>query len=140
MSYDQTEKMLLVTPTWQSQIWYPLLLEISIVCPLLFPSNTSLKNPQGEVHPLTTNRTLRLAVSTIARKDCLRREFQKHLPNLLQVQEEKIQSQNTIRPGEWASSSWCDKQQVDAFRCDIIKNLDYFAFLFEKGYEYRTIG
>ena len=55
----------------------------------------------------------------------------------------------------WAS--WCDKQQVDAFRCDVIKILYYLAFLFkkgydvikilyylaflfEKGYEYRTIG
>ena len=38
----------------------------------------------------------------------------------------------------WAS--WCDKQQVDAFRCDVIKILDYLSFLFDKGYEYRTIG
>ena len=36
----------------------------------------------------------------------------------------------------WAS--WYDKQQVDAFRCDVIKTLDNLAFLFEKGYEYRT--
>ena len=34
-SYDQTKKMLLVTPTWQSQIW-------SIVRPLLLPRNASL--------------------------------------------------------------------------------------------------
>ena len=38
----------------------------------------------------------------------------------------------------WAS--WCDKNQVDAFRCDVIKILDYLSFLFEKRYEYRTIG
>ena len=38
----------------------------------------------------------------------------------------------------WAS--WCDKQQVDAFQCDVIKVLDYLAFLLEKLYEYRTIG
>ena len=36
----------------------------------------------------------------------------------------------------WAS--WCDKQQIDAFRCDVIKILDYLAFLFEKGFEYRA--
>ena len=38
----------------------------------------------------------------------------------------------------WAS--WCEKQQFDSFRCDVIKILYYLAFLFEKGYEYRTIG
>ena len=42
VSYDQTEKMLLVTLTWQSQIWCTLLLEMSIVRPLLLPRNTSL--------------------------------------------------------------------------------------------------
>ena len=36
--------------------------------------------------------------------------------------------------------SWCDKQHVDAFRCDAIKILDYSAFLFGKGCDYRTIG
>ena len=36
--------------------------------------------------------------------------------------------------------SWFDKQQIDAFQCDVIKILDYLAFLFEKSYEYRTIG
>ena len=100
VSYDQTEKLLLVTPTWQSQIWYPLLLEMSIVRPLLLPRNTSLINPQGQVHPLIANRTLRLAVWTISGKDYLRREFQKQLPNLLQVQDEKVHSQITIRHGE----------------------------------------
>ena len=36
--------------------------------------------------------------------------------------------------------SWCEKQQVDAFQCDVIKILNYPAFLFEAVYEYRTIG
>ena len=38
----------------------------------------------------------------------------------------------------WAS--WCDKQKVDAFQFDITKILNYLAFLFEKGYKYRTMG
>ena len=73
---------------------------MSIVCPMLLPRNTSLKNPQGKVHPLIANRTLRLAVWTTSGKDYLRREFQKQLPDLLQVQDEKVQSQITIRSGE----------------------------------------
>ena len=38
----------------------------------------------------------------------------------------------------WAS--WCDIQQNDVLRCDVINILDYFSFLFEKDYEYRTMG
>ena len=30
----------------------------------------------------------------------------------------------------WAS--WCDKNQIDAFRCDVIKILDYFFLIWEK--------
>ena len=93
-----------------------------------------LKKPQGEVHPLIASRTLGLVVQTISGKDYLRRDFQKQLPILLQVQDEKSQSQI----GLWAS--WCNKQQADAFRCDVTKILDYLTFLFEKSYEYRTIG
>ena len=100
MSYDQTEKMLLVTPTWQSHIWYPLLPEMPIVRPLLLPRNASLVNPQGGVHSLIAKRTLRLPVWTISGKDYLRREFQKQLPNLLQVQDKKVHNQITVSPGE----------------------------------------
>ena len=93
-------KNFLITTTWQSQIWYPLLLGLSTVGPLLLTRNTSLINLEGEVHTLITNRTLRLAVSTISGKDYLIRDFQKQLPNLLQVQDKKVQSQILIRPGE----------------------------------------
>ena len=93
-------KNFLITTTWQSQIWYPLLLGLSTVGPLLLTRNTSLINPEGEFHTLITNRTLRLAVSTISGKDYLIRDFQKQLSNLLQVQDEKVQSQILIRPGE----------------------------------------
>ena len=61
-------ELLLVPPTWQSQIWYPLLLEMSIVRPLLLPRNTSLINPQGKVLPLIVKRTLQPAVSTVSGK------------------------------------------------------------------------
>ena len=43
----QKKCCLLVTPTWQSQIWHPLLLQMFIVHPLQIPRNTSLKNSLG---------------------------------------------------------------------------------------------
>ena len=68
-----SRKKLLVTPIRQSQIWYTLILEMCIAYPLLLPRNTSLKIPQGEIHPLNGNRTLRLAMWTRSGKDYLRR-------------------------------------------------------------------
>ena len=60
---------------------------MSIVLSLLFPRNTSLKNPQGEVHSLIANRTLHQVLWAISRKDYIRREFWKQLLNLLQIQD-----------------------------------------------------
>ena len=71
---------------------------------------------------------------TISGKDYLRREFQKQLPNLLQIKDDKVHSQITIRHVEFGLAG------VDAFRCDVKKILDYLIFLFEKGYKYRTIA
>ena len=70
-------------------------------------------------------------------KDYLRREFQKLLPNLLQVQDEKVHTEIAIRRRECGLTSVINNRF--AFRCDVIKILDYVTFLFEKGYEYRTI-
>ena len=66
------------------------------------------------------------------------------------LDDDKTVSQLTKNTGQKSSESnydlsrrmwdsWCDKQQVDAFCCDVIKILGYLAFLFEKRYEYRTI-
>ena len=39
---------------------------------------------------------------------------------------------------KWAG--WCDERKIDPFRCPISKVLDYLSYLFNLGYEYRTIG
>ena len=60
-----------------------------------------LNKPIRGSSPSICKRTLRLAVWTISGKDYLRRKFQKQLPNLLQVQDEKVHSQITIHTGEY---------------------------------------
>ena len=60
----------------------------------------NFSEPAGEVHPLIANRTLRVVVWSISGNDYLRRDFQKQLLNLLQVQDENVHSQVTIRPEE----------------------------------------
>ena len=54
--------IVIVTPTWQTQPWYPPLLQMSIDFPVLIPmSPRTLTSPLGEVHPLIVNKTLQLA-------------------------------------------------------------------------------
>ena len=39
---------------------------------------------------------------------------------------------------KWAS--WCGERKIDPFRWAIGKVLDYLSYLFDLGYEYRTVG
>ena len=97
---DQVNMMILITPTWQTQVWFPELLRLSIAKPLLIPNHKFLlTNPQAEVNPLVQNQTLRLAAWKVSGKSCLRKEFRKQLPFLSQVQGGMAQSLITIRPG-----------------------------------------
>ena len=100
VSCDQTEIILLVTPPWQSQIWYPLSTRNVCSSSTATSKEHKLKKPTSGSSSSNFNRTLPLAVWTISGKDYSRREFQKQLLKLLQVQDEKVQSQITIPPGE----------------------------------------
>ena len=97
-----------------------------------------LKKPTRGSSSSNSNVTLQLVVWIILGKDYLRREFLETAAQLITSTRRKNSESNyNLSWRIWAS--WCDKQQVDTFQCDAIKILDYLAFLFEKGYEYRTI-
>ena len=59
---EKVEQTLIVTPTWQTQLSYPLLLKMSMQCLLLLtPLPDLLSDPQESKHPLVQNRKLMLA-------------------------------------------------------------------------------
>ena len=97
---EKAPKLILITPAWTTQVWYPKTLNMSINCPILLPWRRDLlKNPKGEIHPLVQNRTLQMAW-TFSELDYRRRELQRQLPTLLPGQEDQILMQIMSRPGE----------------------------------------
>ena len=73
--------VILVTPAWQSQSWYPTLLELAIEQPVLLPQTEDLlKSPRGELHPLTINNSLQLVVWKISGLKPLQEAFRRRLP------------------------------------------------------------
>ena len=88
--------MIIVTPTWQTQPWYPLLLEMSMRCPLLLtPFPDLLLNPQGNKHPLVQNRKLMLAAWNVTGNPLRWKGFQAMQPNLYPSQEDRVLLQVT---------------------------------------------
>ena len=86
---ERTPSMLLITPTWHTQPWYPSLLQISVEIPVVLPrTNSLLKDPLRKKHPFVNNKTLRLAAWKISGRDYLCQGFRKHLLVLLLTQGE----------------------------------------------------
>ena len=52
---EKVSTVILITPAWQTQFWYPNLLAMSFSQPFLLPMSPGvLKNPKREDHPLTS--------------------------------------------------------------------------------------
>ena len=59
---DHTEMLIVVTPVWQTQVWYPRLLQLSTQNPIILPQTPALlMSPKRQQHPLVENQSLRLA-------------------------------------------------------------------------------
>ena len=97
---DQAE-MIVIIPAWQTQAWYPRMLELSVQNPILIPQQMDLlTDPAGNRHPLVLNKSLRLVAWTVSGKAWRQREYKKKLPPLLSVPGDQDRFQITNRPGE----------------------------------------
>ena len=60
---EKVPSLIIVTPSLQTQIWYPELLRLSVRNLIILPLKEDLlKGPQNQQHPLIQNRTMQLAV------------------------------------------------------------------------------
>ena len=92
--------MIIITPVWVSQTWFPLLLQMSIQNPLLLPQIPNLLlNPGKENHPLVQNGTLHLAAWLVSGQECKQRAYQRGLPLLSLKLGEKAPEAITNQPG-----------------------------------------
>lgn len=78
--FDQTENVVLLTPTWHIQAWYSQLLLMLIDKTILLPKQRNiLKDPSGKEHPLVIKNSMRLVGSKISGRSYLCHKFQKQL-------------------------------------------------------------
>jgi hypothetical protein len=96
---EQTE-LIIITPIWQAQPWYAILLAMSTATPILLPPLPNLlTNSKGERHPLIENETLQLAAWKISGKNWKQADFQRELHTSSATGGEKAQNLLTSRPG-----------------------------------------
>lgn len=98
---EQIECVVLITPVWQAQTWYPLLLEMLIQDSVLLPPYPNLlTSPIGLIHPLTANNSLYLAAWKISGNPQKQILFQKRLPLYTPKHGDQELEQLTRVPGE----------------------------------------
>ena len=134
--WKNIKAMILVTPTWQTQPWYTLLLRMSIQRPLLLPALPYLLlHLQGEKH---SDRELKIAAWKITQKPGNGRNFKQCSQTGLHIQKTRFYSRLRIGGNKWVS--WCCQQQIDRFCAPWSERLNYLSTLFEKDLQYRTIN
>ena len=83
--YKDRATVVIVTPTWHSQPWYPTLLEMVVDTPVLLPKTPRLLlSPRGDTHPLAQQGSLQLAVWKISGRKPCEEEFLLRLPTCWQ--------------------------------------------------------
>ena len=88
--------MLIKTPTWPGQPWFPGLLKLTVKNPLLLPVLESLlKDPAGQLNPLLTQNSVWLVAWIISSRVYLQKEYHEGLPTLSQTIGEYLQSSIT---------------------------------------------
>ena len=130
-------KLILVTPLWPTQSWYPTLLDMSLSLPVPLPmSKNLLLGPQGEIHPLILNTTLQLAAWHVSNAPCSRRAFAQTLPSSAWRP-----GTNTIYNSAWKKwHSWCLGRKVDSFCPTLADITGFLAHSSDEGLEYRNLN
>ena len=121
--------MILMTPVWPTQPWYPRLLDLSISHPVLMPLPPDLlQGPHGERHPLVENQTLSLAAWHV-----------QTLPSSYWQLGGQAQMQFITPPARNAIAGVSHCRQIDPL-CPSVANITRFlAWSFNQGLQRRTI-
>lgn len=96
---DKAE-LILITPTWHTQPWYGMILNMITALPILLPSHQKLlQSPTGASHPLVDNNSLRLAEWGISADSKKHEVFLGSQPNSFQSPGVQEQGLLTTAPG-----------------------------------------
>jgi hypothetical protein len=94
-------ELVLITPTWHTQPWYGMILNMITSQPILLPTYPGLlRSPTGETHPLIVNSTFHLAAWRISADNKRHEAFLESQPNSSQNPGGRARGWLTTAPGE----------------------------------------
>ena len=98
---ENVPRIILITPLWKSQAWFPLILRMSVEIPLLLPSHKKiLTDPRGKSHPMVLQGHLQLVAWTVSGVHSKIEDFQRMLSSSSVLHGEVIPKHHTLVTGE----------------------------------------
>jgi len=93
--------VVMITPVWHAQVWYPQLLEMLVELPLLLPPWPQiLTSPRGQDHPMVMAGHLQLAAWKVSGETCKVQEFQSRLQRSCRTPNDPELKRLTAVPGK----------------------------------------
>lgn len=93
---QRVEQLVLVAPVWPAQPWYPVLLQLAVDLPFLFPMIPELLMKDNQTHPLTN---LQLAEWLLSANTIKQQVFQGKLETFYWQHGEETPQVHTLLPG-----------------------------------------
>ena len=129
--------VLLITPLWKSQTWFPLLPEMSVEPPIVLPSDSYLlTDPHGSPHPMILQGHLQLVAWTVSGTPCKVEAFQTRLSHSCVHHGGATQNLLTPVRGE----RWCLSEGVNPLCATIENVLEFLTDQFHQGEKYSTLN
>ena len=125
---QQGADLILVTPVWKTQPWYPTVLEMCKDFPLLIPQGRNLIQP---THP----QSMPDVVPGRYKKQQL---SEKATELMLALWREKSSKAYDSQFQKWIG--WCSERSADPISCPIGEVVNFLADLFSQGYQYRSLN
>ena len=108
---NQQSELIMITPLWQSQSWYPLLLQTTTANPILLPKTQSLlRSPEDSPHPLLTKGNLKLVAWRLSGKRTHQESYRQTLLPSWSTRGERAHNLLTQAPGHSGKAGvWREK-------------------------------
>ena len=123
--------VVVVTPTWLTHAWYPVLLEMSCRQPVLLPPATTPPCSSG------TSATSGLAGF---RQSILAQRVSEQTAKLLSCHSWHTGTTSAYNSAWSQCCSWCDQRKIDPFCSTVATIADYLTDMYQKGRCYRRIN
>jgi len=134
---EKVEKLILITPSWQTQPWVRTTFEPLNSKTSNAPSKTQHSQKSSRIESSSSKTRITKTSDLEIFRNSLQIEGISNRDATLISQARREGSLTNYESSFQKWASWCHRDKIDPFQAPLNKILDFLADLFDKGYQYR---